>query len=126
MRELGLGGCQAQVRPDPRPELRARVEVLDVLRRLRDAVEDQLDPALVGGQETRLLVGELLVERLTGDAGAIDDVGDAHVGIAELGHGRGHCAQQPVAVGPGHLVARQLAATTGQAACRFQLRQCAH
>jgi hypothetical protein len=63
--ELGLGGGEVQVGRDARPKLRARVEALDVLRGQSHALENQLDPALVGGQETSLFVGELLVERLT-------------------------------------------------------------
>jgi hypothetical protein len=91
-RERGLGGERLEVGADGvlgRPHRR----------------HQHLGAGVVGGQEARLLVGEMLVEGLARDAGVLDYIGDGGGAVAVLGHHLGHGVEQPAALRGEHLLA---------------------
>jgi len=73
--------------------------------RREDRVEHEADSGVVRGEEALLLVAEVFVEGLAGDAGAGDDVGDRGGDVALARHGVGHRTEHPPALGREHHVA---------------------
>ena len=96
--ERGAGGQRLEVGVDRgavrrQPVGRQRVE------RLVDRGQQLVDAGVVGGQEALVLVGELLVERLARDAGALDHVRDRDPGVSLVGDRLHHRREHALALG---------------------------
>jgi cytochrome P450 len=85
-----------------------------------------LDAVDVGGEEALLFVGELRVERLSGNAGAVDHIGDPDIREPELRDGRDDRAQQTAALCAGDRVRVQRAAAAGEATLGVDVGERAH
>jgi hypothetical protein len=84
-----------------------------------DRFLQQGDPALEGGQEARLLVGEVLVEGAGGDPGGGAHLAEGGVGVAALGHRAGHRVDEAVALGPADEFPGEIVASAGQQPVRL-------
>jgi hypothetical protein len=83
-----------------------------------DRAHQPLHARVVGGQEARLLVREVLVEGLARHAGAVDDVGDRGVAVALLGDGDGDRLEHALALRAPDDLARRGVASARQDARR--------